>query len=199
MVNRRRNRRNSGAAPRRIRKLIGKMELGTKFTPSVDPPEVTTAPWNAVTLVWKANKSFSISYKDCYKKLLSILGLKTWTKPDDKVNEDPVTFRIETVRVWGLDKQAINVSVFELIGGGPDRIKQLADYGSGINFSRIGWRWGANARIDPGSADASTSIVECATTGNVLLYLQVLWCVHTATAVTLKSVDTDFEHLEIME
>lgn len=150
MVNnnaRRQRRRQMSNGVRRLKRAVDRIETGVRFVPSADPPEYTTAPWWPLTVVDKITAPKQYTYKILMTGILTQMGLT----PAQQTALTSTFFevRIQTVRVWGLAKQAISLNPQEIVGAGTHRVRQLADMGSGINFSRLGWRYGTVSRIDP--------------------------------------------------
>lgn len=176
---RRRSNRGANRNTRRIRRVVSQLDYGVKFVPSVDPPEYSRSPWWSFTLVSKPEKLTTYGYDLIQEGLLASMGWSSIMSaaPTPAKITNPFCFRIQSVRVWGLEKQAISLDVNEVVGT-THRIKQLADMGSGINFSRLGWKFGVAAQIDPGtSLDVSKEhpLFTVGGTGKMLVYIQLLF------------------------
>lgn len=177
---------------RRIRRVVDRLETGIKFTPGPDPPEFARAPWWSATLVWNFTQPGTIKFSHVQSTLLTLMGATgfvTGVKDGkDVVSTTPFVVRPVTVRAWGLEKQPMNMEVFEILGGGTHRVAQLADMGSGINFSRMGWRFGVAARVDPNINEA-VAIVSLTPNGKAMVYLQVLFAVKAGFRLTSAASD----------
>lgn len=175
-INRRAGRPRRPQASKHLKRMIDRIDYGVKFVPTADPPEFTRSPWWPVTIVFKPDTAATFNYKSVADALHVFFGVKRFPNPsDDTKSFYPFLIRPQTVRMWGLDKQSINLEVYEIVGGGKHRTKQLADMGSGMNFSRLGWRYGAAAQFDPNSSE-DTPIFSVTPNGKVIVYLQALIC-----------------------
>lgn len=172
--NKRAGRGRRSQTPRHLKRIIDRIDYGSKFVPSADPPEFSRTPWWPVTLVFRPTEPATYQYAHVAKALTIFFGVKSFIDNKDKLF-NPFLIRPQTVRMWGLEKQAINLEVYEIIGSGKHRVKQLADMGSGINFSRLGWRYGASAQIDPNN-DEAVGIFSVTPNGKAIVYLQALIC-----------------------
>lgn len=172
--NRRTGRPRRAQTPRHLKRIIDRLDYGCKFVPSTDPPEFSRSPWWPVTLVFRPEAVSSYSYRNIQDALKVFFGVKEFKDSTDAVF-DPFLIRPQTIRMWGLEKQGINLEVYEIIGAGTHRVKQLADMGSGMNFSRVGWRYGASAQIDPNKAE-TVPVFAVTPNGKSLIYLQALIC-----------------------
>lgn len=165
--------------------MIDRIDLGVKFTPSADPPEFSRAPWWPVTLVFAPTQPETYNYSHIAKALETFFGLAFKDKDGKEVF--PFIVRPQTVRMWGLAKQAINLEIYEILGK-THRVKQLADMGSGINFSRLGWRYGVAAQIDPNINEA-IPLFSVTPNGKSIVYLQALIAVKAGFELVLKVSD----------
>lgn len=185
-----RQRRPAANQPRRLRRAIDRIDYGVKFVPGPDPPEFARAPWWSATLLFTSTVTKDFTYGDLTDGILTLMGgpAFTYKDKDGKVHSitDPFVIRPQTVRVWGLKKQSINLNVYEIVGK-EHRVKQMADLGSAINFSRLGWRFGVAANIDVGTNE-TTRLFGVETSDAVLVYVQVLFSMTTATSIKVSRI-----------
>lgn len=162
---------------RSVIRAIDRAETGIRFVPSSDPPEWARSPWWSITITDTLSQAKTYSYKDLNDGLLSSMGMSDAQKT--AITGSFFLLRPVSIRAWGLQRQAISINIFEIVGTNGHRVKQLSDYGSGINFSRLGWRFGTAARIDPNSSESISvaSVEGASTTSKVLVYWQLLFCV----------------------
>lgn len=204
MVRARRSSKKPSGSSKRIKRTVNRLETGVKFTPSVDPPEYAAAPWWPMTIVDKITAEKQYKFSDIATGLLKMMGMT-----DIQIKSLTTGFfeiRVQTVRVWGTAKQAIALRPAEILGAGTHRIRQLVDLGSGINFSRLGWRYGAVSRIDP-NKNEDTYIChvggEISADKPVLVYFQVMFAVAAAPQPkegdVYQSLPQGIEELELNE
>lgn len=191
---RRRTTRANASTPRRLKRAVDRIETGVRFVPSADPPEYSRAPWWPLTVVDSITEATQYTYKTLMTGILTAMGYTA--AQQTAVGANFYEVRVQTVRVWGLAKQAISLSPQEIVGAGTHRMRQLADMGSGINFSRLGWRFGSVSRIDP---NVNEDVYICHVGGDLsatkkaLVYFQVLVCtsVGPQPKTLMSSVPTD--------
>lgn len=180
-VTRRRRTGRRNLPTRRVVRAIHRAETGVRFTPPSDPPDYSRAPWWPLTLVDRLSADKKYTFADLHTGVNAALK---FVKTDKQWS-----IRVLSVRIWGLSKQAIALSPFEIVSGSSHTVAQLADQGSGINFSRLGWRFGAAARIDP---NVNENLAVCTVNGNitdknpVLVYFQLLICSYGAAEPALE-------------
>lgn len=189
---RRRTTRANASTPRRLKRAVDRIETGVKFVPSADPPEYSRAPWWPLTVVDSISASTQYTYKTLMTGILTAMGYTA--AQQTAVGTSFYEVRVQTVRVWGLAKQAISLTPQEVVGAGTHRMRQLADMGSGINFSRLGWRYGTVSRIDP---NVNEDVYICHVGGDLsdtkkaLVYFQVLVCIAGAPQPKMSSTAVD--------
>jgi hypothetical protein len=83
-----------------------------------------------------------------------------------------ISMRVLSVRMWGLDKQPITMGVFNALSD--DEVKYITDYGSGINFSHVGWRFGTEMSTTSYIEGSAKKVVWVSSVSNILLYCRVL-------------------------
>lgn len=170
---------------RRFRRMVSRLETGIKITPPVDPPEFNRAPWHAMTVVFKSVKDEVYKPSDIITYIATnITGDKTLASTVGK----NIIIKLQTVRIWGLAKQAINLNVTEVIGNGPHNMRQFTDLGSGINYSRLGYKYGTISRIDPLDINYTEDLFDvggATETAPILVYIQVLYSTKSAQYVKL--------------
>lgn len=176
---------------RSVKRIVDRIDYGVKFTPGPDPPEYARAPWWSITLVATTTDSDTYTWETISGGILMAMGASALydTAKPAKAITDPFMIRLQTVRVWGLDKQPISLNVYDLTGQS-HLVKQLTDMGSAINYSRIGWRFGVNAQIDPGDSTSKSSLFTVTGHGKMLVYVQVLFCRKDAPVASIKQMDT---------
>lgn len=168
MVNRRSKRsRRPRARTARVRRVITRTDTGFKFTPRADPPEFVVAPWWPLTLkmsISDLKEETSLSPKDISEAIENQTGLKG------------VTFdmRILSIRVWGLAQHSLSMIVYDTLGD-HSRWNNVSDSGSPINFSRVGWKFGAVASLQSHSASTQTVLAKIkGSDGAAIAYVQLL-------------------------
>lgn len=187
---RRQNRPSNQGSTRRVQRAINRLETGVRFTPGPDPTEVTRSPWWPLTLVdtqtLDPKTQTSYKFSTVAKLVKNMLDLSKWTGAGT-ASEVPWPFliRIETLRVWGLDKQTINVDAYDGTNNS-HKFRQLSDFGSGINFSRVGWRFGVTGNVNTfdGGESPDTTLFSVRGSGKALVYIQVLISVKQPAALT---------------
>ena len=149
-----------------------------------------------MTVIFSLSKATEISALSIYNNIIAQLGLlqylgpipDTWpaAKPKD-IAPIPLTFRLLSVRVWGLGRQPIQLAIFETQNT-DHLIKELNDYGDPIRFSRVGWKFGDVAVYD-GLSKETYGLFQVSGTLNdankALVYCQVLLRVQNAPAPAL--------------
>lgn len=141
MVSRRRTRarsRPNRLSSKSVHRIIRKAEFGVEIRPSAKMPSVTTAPWWPYTLVFLVDKTTTMSAKELHNGLITTLGFQTTEK---------LNLRILSVRVWGVVDKPISLDIYEQVAG-KHKLRQLSDFGSAIEHSRIGYRFGVQRYID---------------------------------------------------
>lgn len=197
----------------RIRRAINRIEYGTRITPSVDPPNYATVPWWSLTLVTTLTTPSSFNYASLHEAILTTVlcdkSLITDVKAKQALNPPQYTkfsfeIRPVTIRVWGLAKQSITLLPYEIVGKGTHSLSPITDNGSGINFSRLGWRYGAAAKIDP---NTSEEVLIAAVDGDIteakraLVYIQVVFRCggFTAPKSGLQTYNHTTPHMEVTQ
>lgn len=180
MVNRRRSNRKArrngpgnSRQPVRFRRAISRTTTGVRFVPPVDPPEYVSAPWWPFTLILIATGDEAVTAKIMYDQVLQQLDLKKFVSGTATV---PLEMRLDSVRAWGLAKQPIQLSVYDRLGK-HHRLAELSDYGTPINYSRVGWRFGSLAHSDAlGSTETETlyEVSGGSTANKILIYNHIL-------------------------
>lgn len=120
----------------RIRRSINRADVGVKITPPVDPPEYTPLPWWPLTLRI-SHKIVNTDTGDSITPAILTGAITSQTGVKGAFN-----IRLLTARVWSTAAgQPIGLSVNDSIGD-ISRWRTLADSGTLINYSRVGWRFG---------------------------------------------------------
>lgn len=200
MVNRRRRnvaqKRNNPRNNGKIRRMINRNATGFRISPPTDPPEYAPGPWWPLTVVMKCSADTSATPKDIYTSIIAQLD---WTKYVSNTTV-PLEMRVLTIRAWGTGKLPFQLTIFDHLGT-KNRIAELSDYGSAINYSRIGWKFG-----NIGTSDALTSsdtdmifeITGASTTNVVLCYVQVLIRAANTPKPVLVSLDRSLDNMVIV-
>lgn len=178
-IPRRTRRSRSSRQPRRVRRLVTKMSLGSRITPPVDPPQFTSCPWWPLTVMETVTTDTVWTPETVHKAILATLGLTGATIPKDKATTAlEFKFRITTVRVWGLAKQPIQLAVCDASDEASSHwTHEFNDFASGIQFSRLGWRFGDVFSHRVFTATQQTvlfAVGQANGTDTMLVYIQVL-------------------------
>lgn len=188
---RNRNLRKRSATTGRLRRMVNRVSLGSRIVPTTDPPEYTAGPWWPLTIVdtVAGDKDFTPTY--LHSGILAALNL-TGAK-DAKGNPLTFKFRLLSVRAWGMAKQPIQLAVTETHGTSSNWVKEINDFGSPINYSRVGWRFGdvfTHRVFSSTETQSLFQVAESGSTDKILVYIQVLMRVPNAPdpAVTLSSI-----------
>lgn len=195
--NARRRPRRRTAQPLRLQRIIDRVETGVKFVPGTDPPEYSRSPWWAITVVDKITTATQYTSGRIQQGVYAMMGITKISNNSGEI-KDYFEFRVQTVRVWGMAKQPISLSVAEIFGKGSHRIRQFADHGSAINYSRLGWRFGTASRVDPVLCSDDTYI--CHVGGDLtadkpaMVYFQVMVCIAAGVQPSLVSYTGEFSH-----
>lgn len=140
--NRRNAARRSLVRPSTIARRVENIDIGVEFKPTLDQPRWTSAPWWPITVVSDIAAPTSYSFKVLHALVLTSLNL-------DKFKEGTKTIvfnvRVQTVRVWGLNRQPITLEIFSNSPVGCKKMKQLNDRGSPIHYSHLAWRFGRSS------------------------------------------------------
>lgn len=192
-VPRRTRRSRTTRQPRRVRRLVSRMNLGSRITPTVDPPQFTACPWWPLTVMETVIKDTVWTPKTVHASILATLGL-TGAKYIDKGNEVDLEFkfRISTVRMWGLDKQPIQLAVCDASDESSTHwTHEFNDFASGIQFSRLGWRFGDVFvhRVLTAKQDFTLfALGQQSSNRTVLVYIQVLLRIPNAPDPALRRI-----------
>lgn len=186
--NSRRGRNRNATSVRRIRRMITRVETGVQFVPPLDPPTFAAAPWWPITLNMTVSSETVFSYNDLHTGLVKAVGLdKIKDSTDATIVNNYFQIRPVSVRVWGLSRQVIRLGIYEILSTGLHRLKTVTDSGTPINYSRLGWRFGVAARIDP-NANEGVKIFsvagDLATDKKAYVMVQILFCIRDVPAAT---------------
>lgn len=171
---RRRNPRRRAATASRLRRLVNRVSLGARITPSTDPPVYTAGPWWPLTLVDSVAGDTDFTPEYIHKGILDMLSLT-----GAKIGEKALVFkfRVLSVRAWGMAKQPIQLAVTETHGTKSNWVKEINDFGTPVNYSRVGWRFG-DVFIQRVFTSTETQtlfqVAQAGTTDKILVYIQVL-------------------------
>lgn len=192
MVNRRRRapRSRRGTVPTnasRIRRVINRSTHGMRITPSVDPPDYAAGPWWPITVIMKASSDSSATAASIYDQILKQLAWDGYANAAKATV--PLLIRVLSVRAWGLGKQPIQLGVYDHLGG-KHQLAEISDYGTPLNYSRVGWKFG-NIGVNDAMKSTEKDIifaVSGATADNAILcYVQCLIRTEQAPKPTLVS------------
>lgn len=188
-ANRRRPRR-SAPIGRRLKRYVDRIESGVRFVPPVDPPEFSRAPWWPMTLVFNSIKDEDYTASNIIDGIITRL----YEAKDAGTGQKAFVFRMQSVRIWGLAKQAISLDIKELIGGS-NNLRQFSDLGSGIQFSRLGFRYGTSSRIDPIAYGTTVlfHVSGASSTNKILVYVQILFSSLSGKTPSLTNTSEDHQ------
>lgn len=153
-----------------------------RITPSVDPPQYTANPWWPLTIMETVSADKSWTPVDVHASILDTLALKGATVPGQGTeNKVPLEFkfRVLTVRMWGIDKQPIQLAVCDASDmDSSSWTHEFNDFASGIQFSRVGWKFGDvfshRVMTTAQSKMVLFALGQGPKPGKVLVYIQVL-------------------------
>jgi len=161
-----------------IIRRVNNIDFGVEFHPPYDQPSWASAPWWALTIVSNATaKSTTFTGKALHALIIASLNLSAF------VNTAKVTpsfnIRVQTVRIWGLERQPITLEIYDNSTAGCRKLKQLNDRGSPIHYSCLGWRFGkasyAMLNTDCASDDTTIfSVGQSADNHPISVYVQLL-------------------------
>lgn len=184
MVRARRALRNRNRNIGRMKRALERDESGMKIIPPTDPPQYTELPWWPFTLAVGGSSDGKTNDKITFKSLQQSLIAHIF--PSGTTAAKAFEIKVRTIRVWGLDKQLIQLTPYEIVGAGSHSLSVLRDYGGQMAFSRVGWKYGTGAHIDP-MVDEETLIATVTTNGKYLIYVQVLLRVLQAPVVATSA------------
>lgn len=172
----RRQRRNAPLSNRRhLVRTVHRTELGMEFVPPTDPPRWTQSPWWPLTMTATVSVDTIFSVTALHTLLLAHLDLKA--AANSKAEPPKFRIRIQTVRTWGLNKQPLMLEIYRVNAIG-SVIKQIADNGSALNYSRLGWRFGLDSQIAIEGKDTDAVFAVKGTldsTSKALIYISILF------------------------
>lgn len=184
MVNRRgrtRTTRRRNNPIRTMTRTIVRHETGTSFKPSPTPPMWTASPWWSLTLVNSYVKDEVITVTTVANYIRLALGWNGYVKGTSSL---PISFRMVSVRLYGLASQPIQLTAYEILGG-KHIARETNNFGGKFTYSTCGWRWGTQSRIDvlqesDLQPEGKEKLRVCSFGGasetqKVLLYIQVLF------------------------
>lgn len=164
-----RTQRRNAVTSTHLTRTVHRTEMGKQLYPSPDPPPWTQSPWWSQTLSFYAEQSAVYTARSIYLLLLEALGIK----------EQYITIRIrvQSVRIWGLSRQAISLGIYRVNAIG-SIIKLMNDRGSQVNYSRLGWHYGLDSRLSI-AHDKKTPVFsvsgEISKTSRLLIYVELLF------------------------
>lgn len=163
------NKSNKSASRRRrdMERFITKRSVrGGRISVPTNPPEVTTQPWNQVTIVYEMSAEFqrvehirnrlleqldvegttfySVNLwndKEAGNKWQNIGGEKPRTKTY-QISAPAINLKIHSIRVWNLTGKAVSLSVYDYSNSsiGDERLAGLVDTGGPSSFPAIGYQ-----------------------------------------------------------
>lgn len=192
---------------RRIKRTVDRLEVGMQFVPTVDPPNYSSAPWWSITIVDNIKTTTSYKSDNIIDGLYKTLGFSD--AQAKSLTKDFFIFKPLSIRVWGRAKQPIQLIAYDIVSNSTHRVKQMSDLGSGVNFSRLGWRFGVASKIDPLGAETVINVAavdgDLSATSPATVYLQIIFCIRKGQAptfafpATLNMLEPTFEHLSMCE
>lgn len=177
MANRRSARRRGtrrATALGRVKRVVNRTTLGMRITPSNDPPEYSAGPWWPLTIVDIATGDTDYTPEKIHKGILALTGLTGYKNGSENLT---FKFRVLSVRAWGIDKQPIQLAVTETHGSTSNWVKEMNDFGTLLNYSKLGWKFGDVFIHRVFSSEEKHSLFQVAEKGTVdkiLVYIQVL-------------------------
>lgn len=196
-MNRGRRRRNPPrrrAANVRLGRFITRASHGIRFNPPVDPPEYVSNPWWPITTVFNVDSDSQLQPIHVYSSVIAQLGFDDYVKDSETI---PLEMRLVSVRIWGLDKQPIQLAIYDHVGK-KNRFVELSDFGSSVQYSRAGWRYGRIATYDALSKDDKDVLFDvtgASSSQKILVYVQLLIRTANAPKPALLRKDSDYEQL----
>lgn len=182
MVNNRNNarsrpQRRRRRAPRHFTRSVKRIEFGTTMTPPPDPAQWISAPWWPITITAHITKDTTFTGEVIHALLVNAINTDGYIKTDTS-GTHKVTFRIRVinVRIWGLSRQPITLIINRVNAIGSE-VKQLNDFGTPINYSRLGWQYGLDSQVSLSHDDTDPvfSVKGTVNANNqVLVYIHLL-------------------------
>lgn len=137
--NRRTKRAQRSNRRRGLASAVARIEKGHVLRPSADPPAYINCPFWPLTIQSQIDSNTTVTALDLHKAIIANL-------PSSFINAK-FSFRLLSVRAWGLQKQPISLTPYEELGGA-HQTTSIADYGSAMNYSRVGFRYGISSAVD---------------------------------------------------
>jgi len=160
---------------------------GRRFNCPSDPPQVTTSPWNTITLVATTAASAvsgTVTVGDLFNTLVQQLGFTVTTN---------LRMRIQRIRGWlpnngsvGITGKPYGFSIQPYNFTTGAAITDLGDVNSRLNYASVGYEWSLADRTTvvfvTGNIVNKWAISETTSSGKLLFYYDLLWQFNTFSA-----------------
>lgn len=200
-MNRSRRGRRGRFAPvnsRRMGRFITNATHGVKIIPPVDPPEYVSNPWWPLTTVFMVDQDSQIQAKQLYDSVIAQLGFGDFKSGGSTI---PLELRLVSVRLWGLDKQPIQLAIYDHLGK-RNRFTEISDFGSAVQYSRTGWRYGRVATLDAlnrNEVDVLFDVTGASKTAKIMVYCQLLIRTENAPKPVQRTLYRAMENLRVAD
>lgn len=172
----------------RARNITSRQVKGFKYSPSLNPPDVTAQPWYPVTLSW-LTKPGTVTFDTvvtAFRKQLdpNSTGLNQQPNNSNSKNSFRVQFRFTRVAVWNLSGRAISLTVWDDLeqnNSDKDQLGGWTDCGGVSSFPCIGYQYPlshANRVHRPDETLHDTVVFSTTASSNgdnLLCHLHCLW------------------------
>lgn len=178
-----------------ILRSVHNSDIGTSFSPSIDPPPWAYSPWWPITITSYSKQFTKFSWNLIHKTTLQIIGLDKFTY---KKHHITFNMRIMSVRIWSTDRKPITLDIFANSGSSCHKIRQLNDFGSANRPPSLGWRFGASsfAMLDSGCSTSKQVLFAVGgPSTRVICYIQLLVQLAGVSKAT-KNIDGTFDSLQ---
>lgn len=172
MTRQTRHRTHSQRTPmRRIsRKSVRSILEGRPIRVNPDPPPLINSPWWPFTVSFNSKLFLTSTFTATGKTITQALKQQL---PIGRLYTFNLKYRIQRVRVWGLNGQGIHL----IIGSTKEEcIRELYDFPSNTQYSSLGWQFGDSGFEDLVSPAEKQKIFTAATEENkeMLIYIDLL-------------------------
>lgn len=183
--------------PRRSTIRVGRLARGLHYSPSADPPNYTSIPWNQAVVIANvkvaAGERTNVIVTTIQQCIQEQLGLYYTNISKDPV---PLEFRIDDLRFYNIDSQALTVQIHDWQKLSADATKVetaavLTDLPAKNRYARVGYK-PAIADISVPFHDGGNILYSLLSPSNsmVVVYHRILW--RTYHSVPTESVTATF-------